>query len=231
MTMPQLVFVHGWGCGPDIWEPVLKALNQPSAYVLDLGYFGASQSDTQQRLDALLHGPQPVVAVGHSLGFLWLLSRGDWPKGSRFLGINAFGRFATEEDFSQGVPPRVLGRMQTGLQRDAAQVVNNFRARCGVGPVTSSDALCVPALQNGLTELMTLDVRPALARLAAVSGTVNVLAGELDPIVSPDMTQASFPPGVAVEWEAEAGHMLPLTHSHVCAEAIRCMMLQNLENS
>lgn len=230
MIGPRLVFVHGWGCGPDIWEPVLEALDQPSACVLDLGYFGASQSDTQQRLDAVLRGPQPVLAVGHSLGFLWLLSRGGWPKGTRFLGINAFGRFAAEEGFSQGVPLRMLTRMQTGLQRDAVQVVNNFRARCGVGPVTPN-ALCVPALQDGLTELMTLDARPALARLAAVPGAVKVLAGELDPIVSPDMTQASFPPGVPVEWESEGGHMLPLTHLHVCAEAIRCMMSQNLENS
>lgn len=230
MIGPRLVFVHGWGCGPDIWEPVREALDQPSACVLDLGYFGASQSDTQQRLDAVLRGPQPVLAVGHSLGFLWLLSRGGWPKGTRFLGINAFGRFAAEEGFSQGVPLRMLTRMQTGLQRDAVQVVNNFRARCGVGPVTPN-ALCVPALQDGLTELMTLDARPALARLAAVPGAVKVLAGELDPIVSPDMTQASFPPGVPVEWESEGGHMLPLTHLHVCAEAIRCMMSQNLENS
>lgn len=230
MTVPQLVFVHGWGCGPDIWEPVLKALDLPSVCVLDLGYFGASQSETQKQLGALLHEPQPVFAVGHSLGFLWLLSRGGWPKGSRFLGINAFGRFAAEEDFPQGVPLRMLTRMQTGLQRDAVQVVNNFRARCGVGPVRS-DAVCVPALQDGLTELMTLDARPTLARLAAVPGAVKVLAGEHDPIVSPDMTQASFPPGVPVEWGSEGGHMLPLTHPHVCAEAVRCMMSQNLENS
>lgn len=230
MIGPRLVFVHGWGCGPDIWEPVLEALDQPSACVLDLGYFGASQSDTQQRLDAVLRGSQPVLAVGHSLGFLWLLSRGGWPKGTRFLGINAFGRFAAEDGFSQGVPQRMLTRMQTGLQRDAVQVVNNFRARCGVGPVRP-DAVCVPALQEGLTELMTLDARPALARLAEVPGTVKVLAGEDDPIVSPDMTQASFPPGVPVEWESEGGHMLPLTHLHVCAEVVRCMMSQNLENS
>ncbi|WP_215753622.1 alpha/beta fold hydrolase [Acetobacter sp. P5B1] len=230
MIGPRLVFVHGWGCGPDIWEPVLEALDQPSACVLDLGYFGASQSDTQQRLDAVLRGSLPVLAVGHSLGFLWLLSRGGWPKGTRFLGINAFGRFAAEDGFSQGVPQRMLTRMQTGLQRDAVQVVNNFRARCGVGPVTPN-ALCVPALQDGLTELMTLDARPALARLAEVPGTVKVLAGEHDPIVSPEMTQASFPRGVPVEWESEGGHMLPLTHPHVCAEVVRCMMSQNLENS
>ncbi|KXV73083.1 alpha/beta hydrolase [Acetobacter cerevisiae] len=230
MIGPRLVFVHGWGCGPDIWEPVLEALDQPSACVLDLGYFGASQSDTQQRLDAVLRGSLPLLAVGHSLGFLWLLSRGGWPKGTRFLGINAFGRFAAEDGFSQGVSQRMLARMQTGLQRDAVQVVNNFRDRCGVGPVRS-DAVCVPVLQEGLTELMALDARPALARLAEVPGTVKVLAGEHDPIVSPDMTQASFPPGVPVEWESEGGHMLPLTHPHVCAEAVRCMMSQNLENS
>lgn len=229
MIGPQLVFVHGWGCGPDIWEPVLKALNLPSASLLDLGYFGASQSDMQRQLDAVLRGPRPVLAVGHSLGFLWLLSRGDWPAGSRFLGLNAFGRFAAEEGFSQGVPLRMLTRMQAGLQRDAVQVVNNFRARCGVRPVTA-EALCVPALQDGLTDLMTLDVRPLLARLAEEPGAVKVLAGALDPIVSPAMTQAAFPPDVPIEWDAEGGHMLPLTHPHVCAEAVRRMMSQDLEN-
>lgn len=229
MTGPQLVFVHGWGCGPDIWEPVLTALNLPSACVLDLGYFGASQSEMQRRLDAVLRGPHPVLTVGHSLGFLWLLSRGEWPAGSRFLGLNAFGRFAAEEGFSQGVPLRMLTRMQAGLQRDAVQVVNNFRARCGAGPVTA-EALCVPALQDGLTDLMTLDVRPLLARLAEEPGAIKVLVGAVDPIVSPAMTQAAFPPDVPIEWETEGGHMLPLTHPHVCAEAVRRMMSQDLEN-
>lgn len=228
MTALRPVFVHGWGCGPEIWTPVLAMLDLPSACVLDLGYFGASQHETHRQLDALLSGPQPVLVVGHSLGFLRVLSRGDWPKGSRFLGVNAFGRFAAGEDFPQGVAPRVLARMQTGLQRDAAQVVNTFRARCGAGPV-EPDTLCVPALQDGLNELMTLDVRPVLARLAEQAGAVKILAGEQDRIVSPDMTRASFPAGVPITWQPQGEHMLLLTHPHLCAEAIRCMMSQKVE--
>lgn len=229
MTAPQLLFVHGWGFGPDVWAPVLKALGQPEVCLPDLGYFGASQHEAQRQVEALRSGPHPVLAVGHSLGFLCLLARGNWPEGSRFLGINAFGRFAAGEGFLQGISPRVLARMQAGLIRNPAQVVMDFRTRCGAGPV-SSEMVSQEALQEGLTDLRTLDMRPVLSRLAGVPGAVSILAGGQDPIVSPDMTRASLPPDLPISWQAEGGHMLPQTHPDICAEVIRRMTLQMLEN-
>lgn len=225
MTGLQPVFVHGWGFGPEIWRPVLEALGQPSSTLLDLGYFGAPKVEAQAQHHALMTNGRPVLLVGHSFGFLWGLSQGAWPEGSRFLGINAFGRFSAGDTFAQGVAPRVLSRMQAGLQRDAGQVVNSFRARCGAEPAAARD-LCVPALADGLNGLMTLDARPVLAHLA---GNVRILAGEQDPIVSPDMTRASLPAGVPVEWQGEGGHMLPLTHPHICAGAVRRMMSETME--
>lgn len=229
MTAPQLLFVHGWGFGPDVWKPVLKALGQPEACLPDLGYFGAASHEAQRQVEALRSGPHPVLAVGHSLGFLWLLARGNWPEGSRFFGINAFGRFAAGEEFSQGISPRVLTRMQAGLMRNPAQVVMDFRARCGAGPVPS-EMVCKEVLQEGLTDLRTLDMRPVLSRLTKVPGAVSILAGEQDSIVSPDMTRASLPLDLPISWQAEGGHMLPQTHPDICAEAIRRMTLQMLEN-
>ncbi|GFE92416.1 alpha/beta fold hydrolase [Acetobacter persici] len=230
MTAPQLLFVHGWGFGPDVWNPVLKALGQPEVCLPDLGYFGASQHEAQRQVEALRSGPRPVLAVGHSLGFLWLLARGNWPEGSRFVGINAFGRFAAGEEFSQGISPRVLTRMQAGLMQNPAQVVMDFRIRCGAEPA-SSEMVCQKTLLEGLTDLRTLDMRPALSRLAGVPGAVSILAGGQDHIVSPDMTRASLPPDLPISWQAEGGHMLPQTHPDICAEAIRRMTLQMLENS
>ncbi|GAN68864.1 alpha/beta fold hydrolase [Acetobacter orleanensis] len=230
MTTLPVVFAHGWACGPDVWGPVLAALDLPSPCVLDLGYFGASQQEAHKQVEVLRKAEQPVLVVGHSLGFLWLLSQGDWPEGSAFLGLNAFGCFAGSENFPQGVPPRVLARMRSGLTRDAAQVVTQFRTQCGLGPVTA-DVVCEPALQEGLTDLMTLDARPVLAHLREKGSTVKVLAGEQDPIVSPNMTQASFPSGVPIDWQAEGGHMLPLTHPHICAGVVRSMVSHMVENS
>lgn len=230
MTAPQLVLAHGWGCGPDIWRPVLSALDWPSASLLDFGYFGGGQENAACLSENVCRAAQPVLAVGHSLGFLWLLSQQGWPEGTVFLGINAFGRFVGETDFPNGVPPRVLARMQAGLQRDAAQVVTQFRARCGLGPVLA-DVLCESALQDGLKDLMTLDVRPALSCLVQQTGAVKILAGMQDPIVSPDMTLASFPQGTPIEWQGDGGHMLPRTHPSLCADFIRSMMVQMLENS
>ncbi|KGB21250.1 alpha/beta fold hydrolase [Acetobacter tropicalis] len=225
MTALQPVFVHGWACGPQIWQPVLAHLNLPPAHLIDLGYFAksAGERDDGQILTAL-EADRPILGVGHSMGLMWLLSQRDWPPGSRFVGINAFGRFASGADFPQGVGPRVLARMQAGLARDAGTVVNSFRARCGMAAVESSTCH-VSALQAGLSLLAKGDVRAQIERVVAHDASCMVaLAGGEDPIVSASMTKAAFPQDIKIEWQEKGVHMLPLTHPEFCAAHIQKLM-------
>ncbi|KXV55292.1 hypothetical protein AD947_15315 [Acetobacter tropicalis] len=225
MTALQPVFVHGWACGPEIWQPVLAHLNLPHAHLIDLGYFAgaAGEQDDGQILTAL-EADRPVLGVGHSMGLMWLLSQRDWPPGSRFVGINTFGRFACSADFLQGIGQRVLARMQSGLARDAGAVVNSFRTRCGMEAVEPSRCH-VSALQAGLSLLANGDVRAQIECLVAHDAACMVaLAGGEDPIVSASMTQAAFPQDIKIEWQEKGQHMLPLTHPEFCAAHIQKLM-------
>lgn len=210
--MRRLVLVHGWGFDRHMWDPVLAALASRRVFdtVLtpDLGFFGQSTSDLPAR-------KTPLLAVGHSLGLLWLLLHAPLPPDTLLLGINGFTRFARTDDFPAGVPPRVLDRMKRALGEDPTETVRQFHASCGPGrtDLSSSHAPCVPALAKGLDLLRAGDARPQTAKVAAVLATRD------DPIVSPAMTEASFP-AAAIHWAETGGHLLPLTCPELCAAFI-----------
>lgn len=218
------VFVHGWGFGPEFWQAVLAQLNWPDAVTLDLGFLAPATSGAEKTvtLENILQHRQPILGIGHSLGFMWLMMQhrhGIWPTGSQFSGINTFACFASREDFPQGVAPRIVHRMKRGLGREPAAVVNDFRQRCGALPVQAER--CQPEeLAQGLDILLTEDVRADLP-----SGPLDILAGRQDEIALPDMTEASFPAPAHIRWVENGGHVLPLTHPVECARFLE--MLRN----
>lgn len=190
----MILLVHGWGFDASIWDGVRAAL--PAALevsALELGFFGAP-STVPEEVD---------LAVGHSLGALWLLREGIAP----VLAVNGFPRFTAAPDFPQGVPPRMVERMARRLAEAPVEVVDTFRARCGAGPAPAApDA---GRLAWGLDMLLSADARPARP--------LRAIAGSADPIVPPAMTEAAF--DSAVTW-LDGGHLLPLTHPHAVAQAI-----------
>ncbi|OUJ01018.1 alpha/beta fold hydrolase [Acetobacter cibinongensis] len=212
------VFMHGWACGPEIWQPLQQKLGWQQAITVDGGYFSDPSSSGPTALSQVRQqsGTQPILGIGHSLGFMQLVLAGPWPEGSRFIAINGFSRFASDAEFKCGVPPRILARMQVGLLRDAGQVVNNFRARCGLA-AQDQKFFNLTELQAGLSLLEQGDVR---SRLSAGMTPGLVLAAKDDPIVPSDMTRAAFEGIDAVAWHA-GGHMLPLTQPEFCAQQIQ----------
>ncbi|MGE4523137.1 MAG: alpha/beta fold hydrolase [Acetobacter sp.] len=213
MADPRVLLVHGWGFGPAFWAPMRERLGWADVSVADLGFFGGGQGVAPAALAAFCQEDRPVLAVGHSLGFLWLASQVALPAGSFLAGINAFGCFAARPDFSAGVTPRVLGRMAQGLDKAPLTVVNDFRARCGAAALPDGATLDVPALKNGLALLREGDARASLARMGA---RVAVLASEDDPIVPQAMSLASLPASLSPVW-ATGGHLLPQTATDACA--------------
>ena len=206
----RAIFLHGWGFGPDVWAPVLDRLGWGGVTTPDLGFVGAMPPNAADMFERIRQDGRPVLAVGHSLGFLWLASREGWPEGSRLVGFNAFGCFATRPDFAQGTPGRILARMARGLQTDARAVVNAFRMTCGATELPAGCAVHAQNLRAGLDLLMHADAR---ARLAGMAQAVHVLGGRQDRVVPPDMLAASVPPDVSVA-RMEGGHM-PVSYSHL----------------
>ncbi|MCW4590060.1 alpha/beta hydrolase [Gluconacetobacter entanii] len=210
MTDMPLLFVHGWGFGPEIWAPIRRAASQRECLTLDFGYFSASPH--------MALPERPFMAVGHSLGALWLLS--EMPEQCRgMVLLNGFARFAASEDFPQGVPARLLTRMMRRLESAPDATVRDFRHQAGTD-MPAPGAPQPERLHEGLQMLLRLDARP-LAR--STDCPIYCVAGTGDAIAPPALTQASFPPGTTIDWQT-GGHLLPLTHPDACLNVIDRMM-------
>jgi len=203
---PHLLLVHGWGFDASFWEPLRRALPDVDATAWDLGFLGSVARP------ALPEGV-PVVAVGHSMGLLWLLKERPlaW---DRLVSINGFSRFTKAADFPQGLAPRLLERMIARLAEAPEAVYSDFMTRCGVAD-PAVDRIQPQALEWGLRALAEWDCR-------GVAPVDLVLAGRSDPILPQALTDALFPPPLA-KWH-DGGHLLPLTDPVWCAQQLRIVV-------
>jgi pimeloyl-[acyl-carrier protein] methyl ester esterase len=237
MTRPTLLFVHGWAFDAAFWRPLCAALSDWPHAVAELGYYAqaagaAGVTDVASPRLAASHeigasgadgagAPSwpdvagPVVAIGHSYGVARLLQVMPANGYAGLIGINGFARFAAADDFPEGVPARLLDRMIARLARQPAEVVNDFRLRCGAPP--RPDAGANAALAASLDAMRHADHREALQGLAC---PWLALAAEDDAIVTPAMTRAQFADSHTT-WRADGGHLLPLTRTAWCAEQIQ----------
>jgi pimeloyl-[acyl-carrier protein] methyl ester esterase len=202
--MTRLVLVHGWGLTAHFWDGLRAALPQVDALALEAGADGGFECPALP--------PGPLVAVGHSLGSLWLLHARPFAWAG-LVCINGFTRFTRAEGFPNGVPPRVLARMRARFTEDPEGGHAEFLRRCG-HPHPSLTGLSVPALTAGLDALAAWDGR------APLGGPRLALAGRQDPIVPPAMSQEAFE-GWPLAWHEEGGHLLPLAHPEWCAAHVR----------
>ena len=224
-SKPLLVLVHGWGFDPSVWDSVLASprLSGVDVERIDLGFAavespnpvpgGPDEAGAVLLSSRELPVDRPLIGVGHSVGFAWLLRQPVAWRG--LVSINGFARFTRTEDFPEGVPARLLERMIVRLQADPQGVARDFLRRCGV-EAPEVERLHPAALAEGLQWLARWDLRGALA---AWSGPLLALAAEDDPIVPAAMSLASFPAS-SLRIEEGGGHLLPRTRAGRCAEAI-----------
>ncbi|AKU92011.1 alpha/beta fold hydrolase [Vulgatibacter incomptus] len=205
MNRPLVVLAHGWGFAPSFWAPMSAALRGVETVAVDLGFRGPPSLPE-------LPADRPLVGVGHSLGFAWLLRERPW---DGLVAINGFPRFTRGEGFPEGVHPRLLDRMRSRLRERPAEVAGDFLRRCGVDDPEVHD-LAPDRLAEGLDWLAEWDLREALG---AHHGALLALAGDADPIVPEAMSRASFPAG-CLRVREEAGHLLPWSHPEWCASEL-----------
>lgn len=207
-----LALVHGWGSDDEVWEPLRALLPDMEIETFDLGFFGRPR-----RPELASH--ERVVAVGHSLGFLWLLH--ERPCGWRALiSIGGFSRFTRAPDFPEGVEDRILSRMMARLQEEPARVVEEFRERCGCPGHEVPARLDTKRLGEGLGWLSEWDERDALA---AERCPVLALFARDDGVVPPALSERVFAsrPSTLVGRSDRGGHALPVSRPEWCAERIR----------
>jgi pimeloyl-[acyl-carrier protein] methyl ester esterase len=203
----SLLFCHGWGFGPKIWNPLAALLPEYAHDRDDAGYFGAPVT------------PAPharYIAVTHSLGTMRLLAA-PRPGLAGLVAIAGFDRFTATDTFP-GTPCRVVDRMIGAFAQAPETVLSDFRARCGASAAT--EPLQDEALMRDLGVLRDGDARDAAATLQV---PLLSLQTERDPILSLAMRESVFARAGQVRRRTHptAGHLLPSDAPDWCAEAIR----------
>jgi len=198
----HLLLVHGWGFHAGIWAEMAAHLPGAERTLIDLGFV---EGGPQGAAD----WPADSIAVGHSLGLLWLLQQGQ----RRFRALVSVQGF---DCFCCHIPASRVASMQRGLRSDAPATLESFWQASGAPHFAPPTALKIGRLDEGLDWLLRWDAREMRAKLDC---PVLALAARDDVIVPPDMTSAIWP-GTDTIWSPGGGHVLPLKHPEWCARHI-----------
>ncbi len=197
----RFVLVHGWGFHAGIFADFISYLEGAEVTLVDLGFVAGGPRAASQ-------WPKDAIAVGHSLGLLWLLERG----GGRFRALVSVQGF---DCFCCHVAPSRLAALKRGLEREPGETLQAFWRSCGASGFALPEALNVARLDQGLDWLMNWDARKARQDLAC---PVLALAARDDVIVPPSMSEAIW--GESIIWSPDGGHVLPLKHPDWCARHV-----------
>lgn len=208
--MTHLVFVHGWGFDSSLWDDVIAELPDFDCEVIDFGFSGRPKSPRA-------NGMEPAIAIGHSLGFLWLLH--EQPFAWRGLvSIGGMPRFTKAADYRFGIDQRLLEATIARFDEEPGETLSQFLIYCGGGsPASYIDPV---RLRAGLGWLKEWDAR---RHLADESSPLLALYADNDAIVPKQLSDDVFGdrPNTKRVVRSDGGHALPLTEPGWCAAAIR----------
>ena len=198
----RFVLVHGWGFHAGIFADLISHLDGAETTLIDLGFVsGGPKGETDW--------PSDAIAIGHSLGLLWLLEQG----GGRFRGLVSIQGF---DCFCCHIVPSRIAALKRGLEREPEGTLQAFWRSCGASGFALPEALNVARLDQGLDWLMHWDARKAKQELAC---PVLALAARDDAIVPASMSEAIWE-YTGIIWSQDGGHVLPLRHPRWCARHV-----------
>ncbi|MDP2848085.1 MAG: alpha/beta hydrolase [Humidesulfovibrio sp.] len=209
--MTGLLFLHGWGFGPDAWTEWTRAFPDRPIALLNAGYY------TPERM-TVPPNPDGWVGIGHSLGFARLLAMDVPWRG--LIGLGAFLRFCSATGQDSGTPPETLDAMITRLDVDPADVLARFLRRSGVKgsrPSSSSTDDC-ELLRRDLLTLRHLN-------LSAPHGAppiflLHAADDRIAPLALAQEAHAKLKDSLLHVFES-GGHALPFTRTADCLALVR----------
>lgn len=175
---PHLIFCHGFGFDASFWDPLLPYLYDIPCTFLELGYFKAPS----QNITSLPQGFR-YIGVGHSLGFIKLITHACAPTLDAYIGINAFFNFLGHGSplYEQRLHEwKVLSR---NIKRNPNQTLINFYKRCHV-PVPNHHKITEDGFLRAQADLALLK-----ASYAPPACPIYMLNTDSDP-VAPLFTHA-----------------------------------------
>jgi pimeloyl-[acyl-carrier protein] methyl ester esterase len=202
----HFVFVHGWGFNAAIWRDLIGLMHTSEVSLVDLGFIAGGPKGATT-------WPSNSIAVGHSLGVLWLLHRAGEASSAPFRGLVSIQGF---DRFCPHIPPLRVAGMRRGLRHDPGQTLEAFWRRCGTEPFAPAESFNIDRLDQGLGWLMDWDARKARAELACPT---LPLAARDDAIVPEAMSSTTWGED-NIHWSQEGGHVLPLRQPEWCTRHV-----------
>ncbi|WP_424196259.1 alpha/beta fold hydrolase [Ampullimonas aquatilis] len=217
----NFVLCHGWSLDQRSMLALAAALQihypQASLQLIELGMTGMPINE-----QILIEPNVPMIAIGHSYGFAWLLKQSvNW---QALVAINGFTHFCRGPHHPTGTPKRLLEAMLARLGNEAEALLAEFYQRCGLpeGALFKTPArLDTARLSHFLSKLR--DTHLSLPDLPVLA-----IAGKQDTIVAADLSQDCFK---ELAW-LDGQHALPQQHPAACARLIAKFIEQsaNLRN-
>ena len=204
--MTTLLFVHGWGFDPRVWNKMTPELGGYNHAFVNMGFIG------EESIPDIPDG-EDIIAIGHSLGALWLLNNNP-ERYKGYISICGFPRFW--DSGSRTYTNLMIERLKSN---PGAQMVDFFH-NWNLDSMYSLTSMNFPKLIDGLNWLLEWDCRADVQKLDIPK---LVLAARDDFIVPENMTEEvwSNVPNTSMIWTDEGGHMLPLTMPAWCGTHIK----------
>lgn len=235
MSTKKLVFLHGWGTHPVIWEPLQVFF--PDAQALPLpGYAG---SDTAFNLEEMAEKiaarlDEGTLLAGWSLGgHVAMQIALSYPeKVSQLVLIAATPCFVNRADWPHGVESEIFMQFADSLAKDYAGTIRRFLSLQAQGSSEMREVLAqlrrklldqprpaVGVLESGLQTLQGTDLRESLPKLGAALTLIHGTGDKLAPIAAARWL-AEIMPGAKLHEIADAGHAPFLSHPRKVADII-----------
>lgn len=235
MSAGRMVFLHGWGTHPVIWEPLLEQF--PGARALPLP--GYAESEPAFTLESMAAGiaaqMEPgTTLVGWSLGGQVAVRLAlDFPeKVARLTLIAATPCFVSRGDWPHGVAAEIFDQFAANLAEDYAGTIRRFLSLQAQGSSGMREVLsqlrrklldqprpAAGVLETGLAILQNLDLRDVAGKLDKPLTLVHGSSDKLAPVAAARwLAQAA--PGAALHEIEGAGHAPFLSHPREVAAII-----------
>lgn len=185
MTKNVFIFCHGFGFDPSFWAPLMPFFLNQNVIHWDLGYFG---DETR----FVLQEDVNYIGIGHSLGFMKLLSL---PISYHHLiGLHGFTNFLGNEPTLRALRTREWMSLMMQFKRSPSRTLQHFYQRVGVTLALEGKSLRHSILQNDLQALEQAGALPT-------STPVLMLGAQDDWIVPPALIVDNFSnhPNVRIE--------------------------------
>ncbi len=180
--MSTIVFWHGWGMGPDVWNDLVDQLRPSLSDKHDLfihplpGYTPEQKptvyySATQLLDDLMAELPERVILCGWSLGaMLAMLAATRFPERvERLVLIGATPNFMKRTDWPNGIALNMIDKLGSGIRVDPVAALRRFvtifnqndvNAREVARKLTDVSSAPSASLEAGLDLLKHTDLRP-----------------------------------------------------------------------